>query len=155
MRVVVIGAGNWGKNLVRNFAGLPDTQLVGVADLSESVLKRTGQAYPDAKCTKDAGELLAMDDVDAVVIATIAPTHFDLASKALEAGKHVYCEKPLTLTAADAKALVDLAQAKDRVLMVGPNGPRWAHGPVDINDNDRCSCACGPDKDLVHEGQPV
>lgn len=119
MRVVVIGAGNWGKNLVRNFAGLPDTQLVGVADLSESVLKRTGQAYPNAKCTQDAGELLTMDDVDAVVIATIAPTHFDLASKALAAGKHVYCEKPLTLTAADAKALVDLAKAKNRVLMVG------------------------------------
>jgi len=119
IRVAVIGAGNWGKNLVRNFAALPETELRYVCDLDAKVRKTMASLYPQAKVTDDMSEALADGDLDAVVVAVDAPLHHKIARAALDAGKHTYVEKPLTLSSADARDLVDLAAERGVKLMVG------------------------------------
>jgi len=115
----VIGAGNWGKNLVRNFASLPNASLKTICDVDEKVRRTMASLYPQATVTDDPGAVFGDAETQAVVIAVGAPLHFDLAKKAIQAGKHTYVEKPLTLSGADAKELVTLAEAKGVKLMVG------------------------------------
>ena len=103
--VAVIGAGNWGKNLVRNFASIKDAQLKYVVDLNEKTRASMAASYPKATITADLATVLADASVDACVVAVDAPYHFDIAKKCLEAGKHCYVEKPLTLVSSDAKTL--------------------------------------------------
>lgn len=117
--VAVIGAGNWGKNLVRNFAAVKGGQLKYVIDLNEKTRQSMMAAYPRAVVTEDLNIALNDSDVQAVVVAVDAPYHFKVAKAALEAGKHTYVEKPLTLAGKHAKELVDLAAAKGVKLMVG------------------------------------
>ena len=117
--IAVIGAGNWGKNLVRNFAHLPGASLKWVCDVDERVRRAMASSYPQAHVTERIDEALADEAVDAVVVAVEAPLHFEIAKAAIQAGKHTYVEKPLTLTGSDAKELVDLAAAKGDKLMVG------------------------------------
>ena len=117
--VTVVGAGNWGKNLVRNFASLKNAQLKYVVDLSEKTRATMTTQYPKAVVTDDMAKSLADPDVHAVVIAVDAPLHFKVAKAALEAGKHTYVEKPLTLSSDESQQLVDLAAAKNVKLMVG------------------------------------
>ncbi len=117
--VAVVGAGNWGKNLVRNFAGLEGVALRRIVDLSEKVRISMASQYPQAKVTAELDDALRDADVEAVVIATDAPLHFELAERVLQAGKHVYVEKPLTLSSEDAARLVELADQKGVKLMVG------------------------------------
>ncbi len=119
VELAIVGAGYWGKNLVRNYATVPGGHLRYVVDTSESVRARTEAAYPGVKAVADIETALADPALDAVVIATPAPSHFALAKQALEAGKHVYVEKPLTLNAADAETLVATARKHNRKLMVG------------------------------------
>jgi predicted dehydrogenase len=119
VKVGVVGFGYWGPNLVRNLDRASDAQIVAACDLSQDNLDKLSALYPYVETTSDMASFLADYDLDAVVVATSAPSHFMLAKKALEAGKHVYVEKPLTLTSADAEELVRLADAKGRVLMVG------------------------------------
>jgi predicted dehydrogenase len=114
----VIGAGAWGINWVRTLAALPDVELRWVCDLSEQTLQRVRQQFPQVKATPRVEDLLTDPTLDGVVIATVAPTHFDVARRALEAGKNVMVEKPMTLTTREAVALTELAQGQ-RVLMVG------------------------------------
>ncbi|HUT32446.1 MAG TPA: Gfo/Idh/MocA family oxidoreductase [Planctomycetota bacterium] len=117
--VAVVGAGNWGKNLVRNFAALPGAELRYVCDLNEKTRLAMAQAYPKSKAVNDLRMPLGDPAVDAVVVVVDAPAHYKVAKAALEAGKHVYVEKPLTLSAAEAQELTDLAASKGRKLMVG------------------------------------
>ncbi len=117
--VGMIGAGRWGGNWIRTLAALPGTQLRWVCDVSPASLERIRQQFPHVKTTTRLDDLLEDKTLDGIVIATIAPTHFDVASKALRAGKHVMVEKPMTLTTGDAVELTDLAQRLHRVLMVG------------------------------------
>ena len=117
--MAVIGGGGWGKNHVRNFAEIPSCRLKIVCDLSEKVLAAHKAAYEGASVTKNSAEVFADKDVEAVVIATDAPSHYPLAREALDAGKHVLVEKPMTLAPADAEDLVRRADAAGRVLMVG------------------------------------
>jgi predicted dehydrogenase len=119
VKVGVVGFGYWGPNLVRNLDRAGDAKIVAACDLSPSNLEKLSALYPYVETCTDMGSFLSDYDLDAVVIATSAPTHHMLARKALEAGKHVYVEKPLTLTSADAEDLVELAQEKGLVLMVG------------------------------------
>jgi predicted dehydrogenase len=119
VKVGVVGFGYWGPNLVRNLDRASDAQIVAACDLSQDNLDKLSALYPYVETTSDMASFLADYDLDAVVVATSAPSHFMLAKKALEAGKHVYVEKPLTLTSADAEELVRLADAKGLVLMVG------------------------------------
>jgi predicted dehydrogenase len=114
----VIGFGYWGPNLVRNFSEVPGARVVSVSDLSTKRLGQATQRYPWIKTTTDVDELLSDTEVDAVVIATPVSTHYELASRALAAGKHVLVEKPMTTTSEEADRLIEQADTCGRVLMV-------------------------------------
>jgi predicted dehydrogenase len=117
--LAVIGAGGWGRNHIRNFREIRSARLKTVCDLSEKVLAAHRAAYPGLGTTTAASEVLADPEVEAVVIATDAPSHYRIASDALAAGKHVLVEKPMTLVPAEAEDLVRRADAARRILMVG------------------------------------
>ncbi len=115
----MLGAGRWGGNWIRTLNALPGTQLRWVCDVSPASLDKVKQQFPHVQTTTQLDDLLSDKLLDGIVIATIAPTHFDVAHRALSAGKHVLVEKPMTLTTKDAIILTDLAQKLHRVLMVG------------------------------------
>ncbi len=119
LRVAVIGAGYWGPNLVRNLSEAPGAEPVAVADLSTERLDGIHKRFPAVRITTDHAQLFADKSIDAVCIATPVNTHRPLAEQALAAGKHVFVEKPLAPTAADAEAIVRAAKQAGRVLMVG------------------------------------
>lgn len=119
LRVGVVGFGYWGPNLVRNLDKLPGADLVALCDLSQDNLRKFSTLYPDVETTDDLGRLLADFDLDAVVVATSAPSHFEIARQVIEAGKHCFVEKPLTLESAHAAELCRLAEERGVVLMVG------------------------------------
>ena len=98
IRIGVIGYGYWGPNLVRNFAEAPDTQVIAVADMRSDRLQLVTRRYPGVETVTDYRDLLNSPDVDAVAISTPVSTHFQLALEALQAGKHVLVEKPMTAT---------------------------------------------------------
>jgi predicted dehydrogenase len=119
VRVAVVGLGYWGPNLARNFNALPDAELTWICDGSEEQLARVRQAFPSARTTTSFDDLLADSELDAVVLATPVPTHATLACRCLEAGKHVFVEKPLAQSVADAEEVVAAARRNERTLMVG------------------------------------
>ncbi len=119
LNVAIVGAGYWGKNLVRNFATAKRCNLKYVCDLDEKLLAKQKRNFPFVETSTNVEEILEDSEIDAVVVATDVPTHFRVAQKSLEAGKHTYVEKPLTSNAGDAKVLVELAQEKKVKLMVG------------------------------------
>lgn len=119
INVAVVGAGSWGKNLVRNFASLNGAALHTVCDRDEKKLSGLRAAFPQAKMATDVGAVVADPEVDAVVIATDAPLHFAHAKAALDAGKHVYVEKPMCQSVEEAQGLKTLSEAAGRKLMVG------------------------------------
>src|SRR5437867_7330236 len=116
-RIAVVGAGYWGVNLVRVFHQLG--ALHRICDFSPARLEKLSQQYPGVKMDACCDELLADPQIDAVVIATPAETHYSIATQALLAGKDVFVEKPLTLHCEEAQALGALASSRGRVLMVG------------------------------------
>lgn len=119
IRIGVIGAGHWGPNLIRNFHNHQRSEVVHVVDRDAARTSRVREAYPDVAVGPSSDPVLADSRVDAVVIATPTSTHFSLARAALEAGKHVLVEKPMTADVAEAEALCVLADKVRRVLMVG------------------------------------
>ncbi|MDP4039291.1 MAG: Gfo/Idh/MocA family oxidoreductase [Candidatus Pacearchaeota archaeon] len=114
----VIGHGYWGRHLVRNFYQYNGTELIAVSDLVEKNREIVKELYPTIKVTDDYKELLNDPKITGIVIATPVETHYQLTKEALEAGKHVLVEKPLTGSAQQSKELVDLANEKGKVLMV-------------------------------------
>ena len=110
----ILGAGNWGKNHVRVFCELLGNENIIVCDPDPSRREAMKAAHPGIALSSEP----VLSDVDAVVIATPAVTHFDLAREALLAGKHVLVEKPITLKSREAEELVDIAKRKERILMV-------------------------------------
>ena len=117
MRVGVAGLGYWGPNLARNFDEL--AVLAWLCDLSADARAKFGARYPDAQVTADFDDLLADESLDAVVIATPVPTHYELARRALAASKHVLVEKPPAMRATEMDELVALAAERNLVLMPG------------------------------------
>ncbi|MBW1981222.1 MAG: Gfo/Idh/MocA family oxidoreductase [Deltaproteobacteria bacterium] len=119
IRVAVVGSGYWGKNLVRNFHNLG--ALTIICDSDPEVLTEFQQKYPSIYTVRDFRDLLSDGNhhVDALVIASPAETHYELALQGLKAGKHVLVEKPLSLTAEHGRQLVVLAEQKQLILMVG------------------------------------
>ena len=117
IKVGLAGLGYWGPNLARNFDDLAD--LAWLCDVSPDVLDRYAVRYPNARTTAAFDDVLADDSVRAVVIATPVSTHYDLARRALSAGKHVFVEKPPALTGAEADELVALAEEQELVLLPG------------------------------------
>lgn len=114
----VIGYGYWGPNLVRNFALSSGSQVVAVSDLDEERLAQAQQLYNGIHATTDYHKLITDKSVDAVVIATPVATHFDLASEALQAGKHVLITKPLASNSRQAEQLIEQSTRLNRVLMI-------------------------------------
>ncbi|MFT5142523.1 MAG: putative dehydrogenase [Thalassolituus oleivorans] len=114
-----VGIGYWGKNLLRNFAALEGVDMVMACDQREDVLARVAETHPATQTTSIYEDLLRSDQVDAIVIATETPQHAPLARLALEAGKHVFVEKPMAQSVENARELVRLSEEKDLRLMVG------------------------------------
>lgn len=115
----VIGCGHWGPNHVRVFRSLPETEVLYVVDVDSSRLDKARTLFPGVRGEKDLGAVLVDPAVDAVVVATPTQTHYEVVKAALQAGKHVLCEKPLCSTVGEANELVRLANETDRILMVG------------------------------------
>lgn len=119
VRIGLIGYGYWGPNLARNFHQLPEAWLTACADADPTRLAEAGRLYPFTQTAADYRELLENEHLDAIVVATPARSHYEIALAALQHGKHVLVEKPLAMTSAQVRDLSDCARASDRVLMVG------------------------------------
>jgi len=115
--VAVIGSGYWGKNLIRNFHHIGALKLI--CDKNDTVLQNFKKQYPKVDICLAFTDVLGRDDIKGVVIATPAETHFNLARAALLGGKHVFVEKPLSLTEKEGRQLIDLAEHNQLTLMVG------------------------------------
>lgn len=115
--IAVIGAGYWGVNHVRNFHDLGALSMV--CDTSKSSLEKIAERFPDVRVETDITSAIVSPDVRGVVIATPAETHYTIAYAAIEAGKDVLVEKPLTLDVAEGERLVNLAAQRGSILMVG------------------------------------
>jgi predicted dehydrogenase len=117
--VALVGYGYWGPNLLRNYMEMPEATVKWVCDKRPQALKKAQVRSPSVAVTKDVSEVLADDAVDAVLIATPISTHYLLARAVLEAGKHVFVEKPMTADPDEARHLIELAAARGLTLMVG------------------------------------
>ena len=119
INIAVIGCGYWGINYVRLLAELPETEVVAVCDQSEERLQEVERRFPGSELFNDVDDLLNLDDLDAAVVCTNPESHFEITSRLIKAGVHVLVEKPMTTTAADSRALIELAEEHDVKLMVG------------------------------------
>lgn len=119
LNVAQIGAGYWGPNLIRNLLPMSEIDSFTVCDHDENCLAKICSSYPLVQTSTSAQNVLEDPSVDAIIIALPASLHYEFASKALRAGKHVFVEKPLATTALQAQELVALSQSAGKVLMVG------------------------------------
>jgi predicted dehydrogenase len=119
LRAGLIGLGYWGPNYARVLQELPEAELAVACDLQEEALDVVRLRQPSVRATRDPAEVVGAEDVDAVIVATPTSTHYSLALVALEAGKHVLCEKPLAESAAQCDELIAAAARADRILFVG------------------------------------
>lgn len=118
IKIGVIGYGYWGPNIVRNFHAHESAEVVMVCDKVVKSQERLRKAYPSMPFTVDENDILKSPDIDAVAVVTPVWTHFELAKKALENGKHVFVEKPFTTSVAQAEELIELADRKRLKIMV-------------------------------------
>lgn len=119
LSIGVIGCGYWGPNLIRNFHNIDEAQVKTCSDLKMKRLKHMKSLYPSVDITKDYKEIINDDEIEAVVIATPVSSHYSIAREALEAGKHVFVEKPLASKVEEGTELVKIAREKKLVLFVG------------------------------------
>ncbi|MEK6910282.1 MAG: Gfo/Idh/MocA family oxidoreductase [Nanoarchaeota archaeon] len=117
VRAGLIGYGYWGRNHLATLRDMTDLETIWVCDSYNQPVSRS--LPQNTRFTKDYNEVLSDKSTQAVIIATPTSTHYDLARRALEAGKHVLVEKPLTKSLAEAKELLDLSKIKGNILMVG------------------------------------
>ncbi len=118
LNIGVIGYGYWGPNIVRNFHNANNAVVSTVCDVNPKSLDRVRRSYPSIEVTTDTADILNDPKIDAVAIVTPISHHFPLAKKALEAGKHVFVEKPFTRTSFQAEELIELADRKNLTIMV-------------------------------------
>ncbi len=119
MRIGFIGVGYWGPNLLRNFSRIKDVEIAYICDLNQTNIDSVSYLAPDAKKTSNYMEILNDKTIDAVVVASPAPTHYEICMNALNAGKHVFVEKPIALEVKHAEEMVKTAESKGLILMVG------------------------------------
>lgn len=117
LKVAVVGSGYWGKNLVRNYNRTGALKMI--CDTDEETLKSFKEQYPEVETVLSYADVLSNAEINGIIIATPAETHFTLAREALLSGKHVYVEKPLVLDEKEAEELIKIAKDKDLILMVG------------------------------------
>lgn len=118
IRVGVVGAGYWGPNIIRNFSHIPTCEMAVCCDMDEKRLAHMKNLYPKMETTTSYSDMMSDPYIDAVAVCTHVSAHYPLAKKALEAGKHVLIEKPLTSKVEEAEELVALAKKNGLVLMV-------------------------------------
>src|SRR3989338_4955989 len=118
LNVGVIGYCYWGPNIVRNFNGIDGSKVLLICDSDQTSLKRASKARPYTTVTTDFRDVISSPDIDVVAVVTPVSTHFELAKKALQNGKHVFVEKPFTATVAQAEELIELAEKKNLKIMV-------------------------------------
>lgn len=118
VKIAIVGYGYWGPNLVRNFSSVSQCIVHSVVESRQERLALVERHYPHIELFKNVDEILKNTEIDAVVIATPISTHYDLAKRALQNGKHVLVEKPLTSSTEKAQELIDLSLKMDKLLMV-------------------------------------
>lgn len=116
--IAIVGLGYWGPNLLRTFLNIPSCSVRYCCDLKEEELHEVKRKFPHILTTDDFNRIISDPTIDAVVLATPTQSHFSLAKKAINAGKDVLIEKPMTRSSKEAWQLVALAQKHKRVLMV-------------------------------------
>jgi predicted dehydrogenase len=151
VKVGQVGLGAWGANLVRNIDEVAD--LAWISDAAQERLDLFARRFPNARATVEFGDMLADPAVEAVVIATPVPTHHALALQALEAGKHVFVEKPPAMRASEMEELVQVAEQRSLVLMPGHlllyhPGVRKLKQLVDSGDLGEVLCIYGNRQNL-------
>jgi predicted dehydrogenase len=114
----VVGYGYWGPNLVRNLFEVADTHVVAISDMRQERLQQAASRYPSVLVTTNFRDLLEDPEIDAIAIATPVSTHYELALQALQAGKHVMIEKPMTSSSEQALRLIDEATRRKLTLLV-------------------------------------
>jgi predicted dehydrogenase len=119
LKLAVVGCGHWGPNHIRNFRALNGVSVPWAVDRDPQRRAHVSSLYDHLNTTADIDEMLADKSVTAVVVATPTGTHFDVCMKAIEAGKHVLCEKPLATTSLECEKLIAAASEHGVVLMVG------------------------------------
>jgi len=119
IRIGLVGCGHWGPNYLRVLQFMDGVEAASACDREKAALDKIKKQYPPLETVTDFSALLALPEVNAVIIATPASTHYKLVKQSLEAGKHTLVEKPLALSAREADELVRLADEKKRILMVG------------------------------------
>jgi predicted dehydrogenase len=118
IKLALIGYGYWGPNLLRNFEKLKNCKVDYVVDYDQLKLQKVKDNYPSISTSTSIDNILENPKIHAVIIATPVSTHFSIAKKALEKGKHVLLEKPMTDSTSKAKQLIELAKKKELTLMV-------------------------------------
>jgi len=118
IKVGVVGYGYWGPNVARNFQLPGLSEVIAIADQSKNSQQRAQEAFPQARVTADAQEILQSPEIDVVAVVTPVWTHYELAKAALQHGKHVFVEKPFTASVAQAEELIELAARKKLQIMV-------------------------------------
>ena len=113
IKIGLIGYGYWGPNLARNFHFNNDLELIAICDFSSDRLKAACKLYPQVDCYDNVDDFFANTDMDAVAIATPVGTHFELAKRAIESGRHLWLEKPMTETVEQGRA-ADQAGQKEK-----------------------------------------
>lgn len=114
----IVGLGYWGPNVLRNFAAQAECEMVWACDMVDANLEKVRRSYPAVQLTKEYDDLLNDPSLELILIATPVSTHFPLAKRALEAGKHVFIEKPMAASSAEADELNALAAAKGKMIFV-------------------------------------
>ena len=118
VRVGVIGYGYWGPNIVRNFNSINGATVHSVCDKNRIALERIKKPYPGIQLISDFNDIIFSPEIDAVAVVTPVSTHFEIAKKALQNGKHIFVEKPFTSTVAQAEELIELADKENLKIMV-------------------------------------
>jgi predicted dehydrogenase len=118
LNVGVVGYGYWGPNIVRNFSSIDGARVVALSDQNEAALAKAKKTYPGLEVSTDPEVLLTSPTIDAIAVVTPVFTHYDLARRALENGKHIFVEKPFTSTSDQAERLVEFAAQKNLKIMV-------------------------------------
>ncbi len=118
IRIGVIGYGYWGPNIVRNFHAHDGSEVTLVCDKNPKCQERLHKAHPGIGFTTDENEILKSPGIDVVAVVTPVWTHFELAKRALENGKHIFVEKPFTCSAVQAEELIELADRKNLKIMI-------------------------------------
>lgn len=119
IKIGVIGCGHWGPNHIRNFSSMEKSEVPICCDTNKDRLKTIKKMVPSIETTTELNDVISRDDITAVVVSTPVGSHYSIVKEALEAGKDILCEKPMTMTAGESEELIDLAEKNKKILMVG------------------------------------